>query len=152
MADKQWFLKLDDLSGDVTHPCYQGWIELISWNIAPKGPGGGSSGSGAGRAAPVQEIVVTVPAGPWTSTLMNASSTGRPFKKAVIHGLVGGRTLHRTEFHNITVAGFHAAGTDEENRLLMSFELAFGALNFGESTTPKQPTRQMWDLSLARGA
>ena len=152
MADRQWFLKLDDVSGDVTHPCYQGWLELLSWNVVMNGPGAGSGGGGAGRAS-AQGIAVTMRAGPWTATLMNASATGRAFKKAVIHGLDNGRTLHRTEFHNVTVAGFQAAGTDDENRLLMSFELTFGALNFGDSTAPRQqPSRQQWDLGLARGA
>jgi type VI protein secretion system component Hcp len=151
MADKQWFLKLDDVSGDVTHPCYQGWLELLSWSIVMTGAGAGTGGGGAGKAH-AQGIAVTMRAGPWTAILMNASATGRPFKKAVIHGLDNGRTLYTTEFHNIHIAAFSPAGTDDEGRPLVSFDLEFGSANFGNGKSSKQPSRQQWDLGLARGA
>jgi type VI secretion system secreted protein Hcp len=86
MAQGDYLLKLDGVTGESQQDGHKEWIEIQSWSwgVANAGSSGYGSGAGSGKAS-VQDFHFVVTQGVASPILFQKCATGEPIGKAELH-------------------------------------------------------------------
>jgi type VI secretion system secreted protein Hcp len=133
MAQVDYFLKLDGVTGESTDDKHKGEIDLesFSWGVANQGTAGYGGGQGAGKAI-AQDLQCTKKTDKASPTLFIACATGQHFKDALVTvRKAGGQQLEYLKYklEGVMVTSFQAMGAPGGNGLVHeSFALNYAKL------------------------
>ena len=137
MAQVDYFLNIDGISGESQDKDHAGTIEIDSWSWGESNFGGGTSGGGAGRGrVSLQDLKVTAHTNKASPELMLACASGKHLSKAVLYcRKAGGEQFDFLTFQFTTVivstfdvVGSHGTSSTDEVIPTDQFSLNFAKI------------------------